>query len=41
MDFWDTILGHRLAETLIHTLPQLTETILVALQVMWRKHMDL
>ena len=25
MDFWDTVLGHRLAETLVHTLPQLTE----------------
>lgn len=25
MDFWDTVLGHRLAETLVHTLPELTE----------------
>ena len=25
MDFWNTVLGNRLAETLIHTLPQLTE----------------
>lgn len=25
MDFWNTVLGNRLAEILIHTLPQLTE----------------
>lgn len=25
MDFWNTVLGNRLAETLIRTLPQLTE----------------
>lgn len=25
MNFWDTVLGNRLAETLIRTLPDLTE----------------
>lgn len=25
MSFWDTVLGHRLAETLIRELPKITE----------------